>query len=271
MQWRIDPSLIEFPGGTSEFHGGHATVSRTLLASTSDFKDIANKSEHQTDSRPNLDVQNPKSTGDAQEHEDSANTKDECRNSHSEGEKDEANEEERKEYESDDEQQNSSGQTSKPKVVAVKKLQVKNDADIERVLKLALRESEFLVELSHENIVGFEGFVEDAFERETWLVFPWKENGNLRDFLASGEWEIPERLWLLDDVARGVEYIHSQTPPICHGDLKSLNILVTAEYRAVITDFGSARRLANEEPEGQPKRMETGPRQPDRSPFQTLR
>lgn len=31
-----------------------------------------------------------------------------------------------------------------------------------------------------------------------------------------------------------------------------LNILVTAEYRAIITDFGSARRLANEEPAEQP-------------------
>ncbi|KAG8966830.1 hypothetical protein FRC05_002393 [Tulasnella sp. 425] len=66
-QWRIDPSLIEFPGGASEFRGGHATVSRAFLASTSDFKDIVDK--HQTDGRPNLDVQNPKSTGDAQEHE----------------------------------------------------------------------------------------------------------------------------------------------------------------------------------------------------------
>ncbi|KIO20707.1 hypothetical protein M407DRAFT_29645 [Tulasnella calospora MUT 4182] len=32
-------------------------------------------------------------------------------------------------------------------------------------------------------------------------------------------------------------------PPICHGDLKSLNILVNSENRAVITDFGSARAV----------------------------
>lgn len=31
MRWRIDPSLIEFIGGTSEVEGGHATVSRALL------------------------------------------------------------------------------------------------------------------------------------------------------------------------------------------------------------------------------------------------
>ncbi|KIO29013.1 hypothetical protein M407DRAFT_71144, partial [Tulasnella calospora MUT 4182] len=42
------------------------------------------------------------------------------------------------------------------------------------------------------------------------------------------------------DVTRGVECLHSRTPPICHGDLKSINILVNSECRAVITDFGSA-------------------------------
>ncbi|KIO17100.1 hypothetical protein M407DRAFT_85297, partial [Tulasnella calospora MUT 4182] len=41
----------------------------------------------------------------------------------------------------------------------------------------------------------------------------------------------------------GLEYLHSRKPPICHGDLKSLNILVSSSYRAIITDFGSARVL----------------------------
>ncbi|KIO15524.1 hypothetical protein M407DRAFT_34883 [Tulasnella calospora MUT 4182] len=42
------------------------------------------------------------------------------------------------------------------------------------------------------------------------------------------------------DVAKGVEYLHSRTPPICHWDVKSINILVNFKCRAVITDFGSA-------------------------------
>lgn len=41
-------------------------------------------------------------------------------------------------------------------------------------------------------------------------------------------------------MTRGVEYLHSRKPPICHGDLKSINILVNSKCRAVITDFGSA-------------------------------
>ncbi|KAG9042552.1 hypothetical protein FS837_010731 [Tulasnella sp. UAMH 9824] len=106
--------------------------------------------------------------------------------------------------------------------------------------KLALRESEFLVKLSHENIIELEGFVEDVSKGMIWLVFPWEENGTLKDFIASADWEIPERISLIRDVAEGVEYLHSSEPPICHGDLKSINILVNSDCIAVITDFGSA-------------------------------
>ncbi|KIO16948.1 hypothetical protein M407DRAFT_51614, partial [Tulasnella calospora MUT 4182] len=93
--------------------------------------------------------------------------------------------------------------------------------------------------LDHPNIIELVGFVEDMTKRMAWLVFPWEANGNVREFLLSGEWELPERVSL--DVADGLEYLHTRKPPIRHGDLKSLNILVNSDHRAVITDFGSAR------------------------------
>ncbi|KAG8984429.1 hypothetical protein FRB90_005326, partial [Tulasnella sp. 427] len=142
------------------------------------------------------------------------------------------------------------GQTLKQKVgasvVAVKQIRVEMDTDVERALAMALREADFLFELSHPNVVELEGFVEDVGNKTIWLVFPWAENGTLREFVASREWEIPERLALIHDVAHGVEYLHGQQPPIYHGDLKSVNILVNWLYRAVITDFGSARRLSED-------------------------
>ncbi|KIO33889.1 hypothetical protein M407DRAFT_49968, partial [Tulasnella calospora MUT 4182] len=107
-----------------------------------------------------------------------------------------------------------------------------------------LREAEFLVDLCHTNIIKLEGFVEDISQDMIWLIFPWEDNGTLKDFVASTDWEIPERISLIKDVVMGVEYLHTRRPPVCHGDLKSINILVNSEYRAVITDFGSARRLA---------------------------
>ncbi|KIO21579.1 hypothetical protein M407DRAFT_38581, partial [Tulasnella calospora MUT 4182] len=94
--------------------------------------------------------------------------------------------------------------------------------------------------VSHPNIVKIVGFVEDIGNRIAWLVFPWEVNGNVREFLLSGEWEISERI---KDVTSGLEHLHSCQPPIFHGDLKSLNILVNSDHRAMITDFGSSRTL----------------------------
>ncbi|KIO17409.1 hypothetical protein M407DRAFT_85009, partial [Tulasnella calospora MUT 4182] len=96
---------------------------------------------------------------------------------------------------------------------------------------------------SHPNVVKILGFVEDIKNGIAWLILPWESNGNLREFLRSGEWDIPERISLTQDVASGLDYLHSLDPPICHGDLKSLNILVNSTHRALITDFGSARTL----------------------------
>ncbi|KIO17285.1 hypothetical protein M407DRAFT_33062 [Tulasnella calospora MUT 4182] len=130
------------------------------------------------------------------------------------------------------------------KDVAVKKLKIENKDDRERVLKLALREAGFLTELNHGRIIKLEGFAVELANDRIWLIFLWHEHGNLKDFVASQDWEIPERICLIDDVTCGVEYLHSQDPPICHGDLRSINVLVTSRCRAVITDFGSARRLS---------------------------
>ncbi|KAG8938026.1 hypothetical protein FRC00_001929, partial [Tulasnella sp. 408] len=86
---------------------------------------------------------------------------------------------------------------------------------------------------------------ESTRESDAWIIVPWKENGNVREFLQSGEWDIPERVSLIQDVACGLEYLHTRQPPICHGDLKPLNILVNTSYRAIITDFGAARIITS--------------------------
>lgn len=60
-----------------------------------------------------------------------------------------------------------------------------------------VNELRVLDKLSHPNIVELIGFVEDIKNRIAWLVFPWADNGNLREFLRSGKWEIPERVSLV--------------------------------------------------------------------------
>ncbi|KIO32086.1 glycoside hydrolase family 5 protein [Tulasnella calospora MUT 4182] len=120
-----------------------------------------------------------------------------------------------------------------------------------KFFKAFVNELSLMAELSHPNIVKLIGFVEDMQKGDAWIVLPWEENGNVREFLQSGEWDIPERISLIQDVLKGVEYLQARQPPICHGDLKSLNILVNSSYHAVITDFGSARSKPDADAEEQ--------------------
>ena len=48
---------------------------------------------------------------------------------------------------------------------------------------------------------------------------------------------------ILYDVALGLRYLHSQTPPIIHRDLSSNNVLLTPNMTAKISDLGVARIL----------------------------
>ncbi|KIO20397.1 hypothetical protein M407DRAFT_29974, partial [Tulasnella calospora MUT 4182] len=126
---------------------------------------------------------------------------------------------------------------------AIKKLKFdpEDDGESVKVFKSFVNELSLMATISHPNIVKLVGFVENMREGHAWIVLRWEANGNVREFLRLGEWDIPEHISLIQDVANGAEYLHSREPPICHGDLKSLNILVDSSYHALITDFGSAR------------------------------
>mmetsp|Transcript_27571 Transcript_27571/g.67051 ORF Transcript_27571/g.67051 Transcript_27571/m.67051 type:complete len:782 (-) Transcript_27571:253-2598(-) len=65
--------------------------------------------------------------------------------------------------------------------------------------------------------------------------------GLLHDEDAALTW--PRRLRIASDLARGMNYLHEfdSKDRIIHRDLKSLNVLITNEWRAKVADFGMTR------------------------------
>jgi serine/threonine protein kinase len=54
-------------------------------------------------------------------------------------------------------------------------------------------------------------------------------------------WEDRRRFSL--DTARGVNYIHTCSPPIIYRDIKSLNLLLDDSYKVKLADFGWTKGL----------------------------
>ena len=70
------------------------------------------------------------------------------------------------------------------------------------------------------------------------LVFPFLPNGDLYDFIQ--KWSLNESVarHFIGQIADAVQYLHKNG--FAHRDIKLENILLDAEYNAVVTDFGHA-------------------------------
>ncbi len=104
-----------------------------------------------------------------------------------------------------------------------------------------IREMAFLLSLKHPNIVSCKGMQYQKNDR--YLITDYCEGGTLRDLIElQGEITLFQRLKLISDILKGLDYAHQQK--IIHCDLKPENILLTVEssgWQARITDFGIAR------------------------------
>jgi serine/threonine protein kinase len=61
-------------------------------------------------------------------------------------------------------------------------------------------------------------------------------------------WTYERLLTCALQAARGVLYLHSHAPPICHRDLKCSNLLVNEHWEVKVTDFGMSRFLPSPAP-----------------------
>ncbi|GMI75794.1 hypothetical protein HRI_001248700 [Hibiscus trionum] len=104
-------------------------------------------------------------------------------------------------------------------------------------------EIEILSKIRSPRLVNLLGFSNDAKDRL--LVVEFMSNGTLYDVLHSNSsrplnWG--RRIRLALQVAKALEILHSQKPPIIHRDVKSANVLIDGNFNARLGDFGLALR-----------------------------
>ncbi|MED6207354.1 hypothetical protein PIB30_035059 [Stylosanthes scabra] len=147
------------------------------------------------------------------------------------------------------------GVLSDSSVVAVKRvLESDFQGDVE-----FCNEVEIISNLKHRNLVPLRGccVVDDEDESfndrgsQRYLVYDYMPNGNLEDHLfglseqqkAKNSLTWPQRKSIILDVAKGLAYLHyGVKPAIFHRDIKATNILLDADMRARVADFGLAKQ-----------------------------
>ncbi|KAF9443788.1 kinase-like protein [Macrolepiota fuliginosa MF-IS2] len=118
------------------------------------------------------------------------------------------------------------------KLVCLKVPKLDQNQEPERYAKDFARETMVWSRLTHPNLLPFYGIYRSG--DHLCLVSPWKEDGNISDYLKTN----PEvaRLPLVFDILAGLGYLHEQS--IVHGDLKAANILISSDGSPCLADFG---------------------------------
>ena len=117
----------------------------------------------------------------------------------------------------------------------------RDDDGYEKLKRQFINEMRLLSSLRHPNICTVMGA---CMGSEPMLIMEYMQMGSLFSLLhnetvpLSGELILP----ILQDVTRGLRFLHSASPPVVHSDLKSANILVDNMFRAKVADFGLSQK-----------------------------
>ncbi|KAI0056860.1 kinase-like protein [Artomyces pyxidatus] len=131
--------------------------------------------------------------------------------------------------------------------VAIKEVLPSTEYDVAKYFE---REWRLLKESRHPNVVLYLGLSRAPEpDGRIFIISEFIENGNLRMYIFDKHKPFPWRLRLsfATDIARALTYLHARK--CIHRDLKGENLLVTANGRLKITDFGFARIAARNEEE----------------------
>lgn len=109
------------------------------------------------------------------------------------------------------------------------------------LVKKLVDECRIMSELKHPNIVQFFGLC--FFENSEYPVIVMEKLNASLDTVLTSHSSIPMALktMVIQDIAKGLNYLHTQVPPIIHRDITARNILLTSSMIAKLGDLGSAR------------------------------
>jgi serine/threonine protein kinase len=125
--------------------------------------------------------------------------------------------------------------------VALKFLPEAFTSDPERMARFE-REAKLLASLNHSNIAGIHGL--EQADGNRFLVLEYVEGETLQARLSKGALPLEDALSLCRQIAEGLEAAHEKG--VIHRDLKPANVMITAEEKVKILDFGLAKALLDE-------------------------
>ncbi|KAL7680599.1 putative mitogen-activated protein (MAP) kinase kinase kinase 7 [Plasmopara halstedii] len=126
--------------------------------------------------------------------------------------------------------------------VAVKKITLQGDT--KSIVTSFGSEASVMAQLRHPNVVMFMGVM--VHPEFVGLVMELCPKGSVYSVIHTIEVKIDWSLLLrmLVDSSRGMHFLHLSKPPILHRDLKSVNLLIDADWRCKVSDFGLSKLKA---------------------------
>ena len=110
----------------------------------------------------------------------------------------------------------------------------------EKYRQAFVREAKMLATLHHPNIVE----VLDVFDENntSYMVMTFVKGKSLQQIVETrGKLPYPETVNYIAQITNAIGYIHDHH--ILHRDIKPDNIMITADFKAILIDFGSAREF----------------------------
>ena len=121
--------------------------------------------------------------------------------------------------------------------VALKFLHVRAGGDASGARSSLLREAQALAKLAHPNVVGVHDV--GVLDGEVFVAMEFVEGKTLRAWLQAGLPDVDRALAVLGQAGEGLAAAHAVG--LVHRDFKPENVLVGADGRVRVTDFGLAR------------------------------